>query len=243
VTYLLPAFAGAPDVNRVYHTDALTLLRAMDAGSVDCVVTDPPYGCGTQVSAWRSPELRFDEIVGVDEINNEWIPDAYRVLKEGGAAYVFAKWVNMGDWKLELEKVGFDVRNCIIWDKLQHGTGDLYGSYGPQYEMILFAVKGSHRLRGKRPVDVIRCAKVQPTALTHPYEKPVALLKRLIESSTDKGDLVVDCFAGSGATLDAARDLDRKYLGCDIATEHVALAKRRLAQPYTPQLFSEAQTA
>lgn len=240
--YLTDDWPSAPPmtalVNRVLHTDALSLLAMLPSASVDAVITDPPYGVGKQVSARRSPEFRFDEIVGAYEINNSWIMDAYRALKDGGAIYVFAKWLNMGEWKHELEAVGFDVRNCIIWDKLQHGSGDLFGAYAPQYEMILFAVKGSHKLRGKRPIDIIRYPKVQPTQLTHPYEKPVGLLKRLIESSTDKGDLVIDCFSGSGAALEASRELNRRWIGCDIDKEHAALARRRLAQPFTP-MFAE----
>lgn len=230
---LLSAVAGR---DSVYQMDAVQLLRALPRESVAAVITDPPYGVGTQVSARRLPDERFLEIEGADEINADWLPDAYRVLKPGGALYAFAKWLNMGEWKAEIERVGFDVRNCIIWDKMQHGTGDLSGAYAPQYEMILFASKGGHKLRGKRPIDVIRHPKINPADLIHPYEKPVGLLERLIIASTDEGDLVVDPFCGSGATLQAAYKNQRHYIGGDVEGDYVGIALERLSHGYTPLL-------
>lgn len=229
------------DTNRihadgVYHCEARALFDALPDACVDLVLTDPPYGVGTQVSAWRSPKDRFPEIIGADEVNTNWLYAAYRTLKDGAALYVFAKWLNFSEWKLAVEDAGFSVKNCIIWDKQQHGTGDLHGAYAPQYEMVLFATKGRHLLRCRRP-DVIRHPKVQPTNLIHPYEKPIGLLEKFILASSDKGALVVDCFAGSGSTGSAARNLNRRYLLCDIDLNHVRTARQRLAHPYTIDMF------
>lgn len=211
----------------------------MATESVDLVVTDPPYGCGTQVSARRKPDERFNEIVGAEEIDASWIPDTHRVLKTGGAAYVFAKWVNMGEWKSLLESAGFTVRNCIIWDKLQHGTGDLEGDYAPQYEMILYATKGRHKLRGKHIPNIIRYPKVQPQKLKHPYEKPTGLLEQLIRKSSDTGDLVFDPFAGSGATLRAAQQAGRRFVGSELEAEYTELVRKSLSLDYVMPMFSE----
>ena len=179
MSYLLPEYS-LTRLDTVHHCDALTLLRALPDQSVSLIATDPPYGCGTQVSAWRSPDERFKEIAGVDQINPHWLTEAYRVIAYSGALYCFAKWVNFADWMKYISAAGFTVRNCLVWDKLQHGTGNLSGAYGPQHEFILFATKGIHNLRGKRPVDILRYKKVQPDKLSHPYEKPIDLLKFLI---------------------------------------------------------------
>lgn len=236
---LLPA-QTLSGVNRIHHTYAMRLLTALSTESIDCIVTDPPYGCGTQVSARRKPEDRFKEIVGAEEIDASWIPNAYRVLKTGGAAYVFAKWVNMGEWKALLEQGGFSVRNCIIWDKLQHGTGDLEGDYAPQYEMILYATKGRHKLRGARIPNIIRYPKVQPQNLKHPYEKPVGLLEMLIRKSSDAGGVVLDLFAGSGATLRAAQQSGRKFIGSELEAEYTELIRKSLTLDYVMPMFADA---
>lgn len=234
---LLPAFTGTPEPGNVYHMDALTLLKALPDASVDAVISDPPYGCGTQVSARRSPDERFEEIPGIDEIYLEWIREAHRATKDGGAIYLFAKWVNFGEWMRGLLSAGYIVKNCIVWDKMQHGTGDLNGSYAPQHEFIIFATKGRHLLMGKRMADIIKYPKVQPLALIHPYEKPIGLLEKLMLASTTDNALILDPFAGSGTTLLAARNLNRRFIGGDITLEYVDMARKRLAQPYTVNMF------
>lgn len=224
------------EVNQVFHLDALELLRQLDDASVDLIITDPPYGCG-KVSAWQSTDRRFDEVVGNDEVNSDWLPNAYRVLQRFGAMYVFAKWQNANDWKVEITKAGFHLRNQIVWDKMQTGAGDPDTCYAPEYELILFAVKGRHLLRGNRPSDIIHYPKVPPLSLVHPYEKPIGLLERMILTSSDDGDLVIDPFAGSGTTGVAAIKHGRRFIGGDISPEYVAVANKRRAQPFTPRLF------
>lgn len=74
----------------------------------------------------------------------------------------------------------------------------------------------------------------------HPAMFPEALAERHILTWSNPGDLVIDCFSGSGTTAKMARNNGRRYLGCDIAAEYVELARRRLAMPYTPRLFEDA---
>lgn len=75
------------------------------------------------------------------------------------------------------------------------------------------------------------------TETLHPTEKPVALMEKLIETYTIKDMVIVDCFAGSGSTLIAARNLSRHYVGCDIDPEYVNRSLQRLAEPFTYRMF------
>lgn len=220
--------------------DALTFLRCLPDASVDAVITDPPYGVGSLVSNRRVVSQKFDDIANNNAIDTRWLGGVYRVLKVSGAFYMFATWRNVGAWQRALSVAGFEVVNCIVWDKLAHGTGDLYKSYAPQHEFILFAVKGNHFLRGARPIDIQRFKKVPANRLIHPYEKPVDLLQYLIKKSTDRHGLVVDCFAGSGATLLAAKRTYRHFAGCDIDPHWYGVTCERLAQPFTLPLFADA---
>ncbi len=224
-------------LNRIVHMDALELPQNLPKESVDLIVTDPPYAAGRLVSVRRTPSERFDEIKGNETIQTEWIAEAYRVLKQDTAIYMFATWRNIGDWQRLLADAGFNVKNCIVWDKMNHGLGDLAGGYAFQHEFIVFGSKGRHILRGERPKDIIRMMRLQSDQLIHPYEKPVGLLEWLIRNSSDSGALVVDPFAGSGATAAAARNLDRHYIGCDIDAEYVEAANRRLRKPWQQGLF------
>lgn len=108
--------------------------------------------------------------------------------------------------------------------------GDLKGSFAPRYEAIIFATKGRYELPGKRPDDLIACAKVGNQSLTHPNEKPVALLEQLIEATTIPGALILDPFAGSGSTLAAAAKTGRQYIGIEIDKQYSKLAAARAAE-------------
>ena len=227
----------------VHHADALSLLRGLPGGFADVVITDPPYAAGRLVSSRRSPADRFNEIPGNVTVQRAWMLEAYRALRTDGAIYVFATWRNSETWQGALTAAGFNVKNCIVWDKVVHGLGDLEGGYAFQHEFIIFAVKGRHLLRGSRPKDVIRIPRVPAEQLRHPYQKPTALLERLIMASSDVGDVVIDPFAGSGATGKAAQNTARRYVLCDIKREYVCDARAWLAEAYTLPLFAAQEVA
>ena len=192
--------------NTVITGDSLTVLRDMEADSVDMVITDPPYGIDYQ-SGRKEKASRLAKIANDKAPFIWWIYDAARVVKRGGT-----------------------VKSVIVWDKKAHGMGDLKGSFAPRYEAIIFATKGRYELPGKRPDDLIACAKVGNQSLTHPNEKPVALLEQLIEATTIPGALILDPFAGSGSTLAAAAKTGRQYIGIEIDEQYGKLAAARAAE-------------
>lgn len=118
----------------------------------------------------------------------------------------------------------------MIWKKNNHGTGDLYGNYSEQYEMIIFAAKGNRKLNGSRDSNVLEFDKVASANLVHSCEKPVDLLEYLIKKSSDAGEMVADPFAGSGSTLVAAKNAGRKYWGCELDMENYRIACGRCSQ-------------
>ncbi len=122
---------------------------------------------------------------------------------------------------------GFTVKSVLVWDRMHHGMGDLKGSFAPRYDTCIFAVKGRYTLPGGRPDDVIQCQRVNSAALVHPNEKPVDLMRQLVEVTTRPGAIVFDPFAGSGSTLVAAALTGRQYIGIEISAEHHATAQRR----------------
>lgn len=121
--------------------------------------------------------------------------------------------------------------------------GDLKGSFAPRYEAIIFATKGRYELPGKRPDDLIACAKVGNQSLTHPNEKPVALLEQLIEATTIPGALILDPFAGSGSTLAAAAKTGRQYIGIEISDTKLDNLGRILTGKITIKLTEYAEEA
>ena len=120
-------------------------------------------------------------------------------------------------------------KSFIVWDKQVHGMGDLEHEFGRRWEGVAFYPMGEHKFK-KRPVDVISVQRVLPNKLTHPNEKPIDLIRQLIESQEAKS--VLDPFCGSGSTLVACKELGIDYCGIEISQKYVDLANRRLAQEY-----------
>lgn len=151
--------------------------------------------------------------------------------------YLFTRWDVQNEWIVATQRAGFELKNAIVWDRVVHGMGDLTGAYAPCYDTILFATKGRHVLRGKRPIDIISIPRLHGEALVHPTEKPVPLLEKLILSSSDSGDVVLDPFAGSGTTGMAALRVGRRFVGMEIDSKYHEIASARLHEHKTHEDF------
>jgi DNA modification methylase len=244
--HLLPATTLSGE-NRVHHASALRLLRSLASGSVHLIATDPPYGIGYASSRTTHSDgtpRAYSPSFGKDELDTSWLGEAGRVLADKGALYLCTRWDVIEAWRQAIEAAGLHVVQRIVWDKCHWGMGDLR-YYGSQTEDILFAVKGNHVMRwNKREGNVWRLPNGKPMAsrdgyFDNPTQKPVKLMQRMIERSSDVGDVVLDPFCGSGTTPYAARQLGRRYIAGDISLKQVEIARRRLAEPWTPPLFAE----
>jgi site-specific DNA-methyltransferase (adenine-specific) len=210
--------------------DAVEWLAAMPAGSVDLVITDPPYeslekhraiGTTTRLKQSKSssnpwfrvfPNQRFGELFA----------QIHRVLARNAHFYLFTDPETAFIAKPLAEAAGFKFWKPLIWDKQSIGMGYHYRS---RYEMILFFEKGKRRLHDLGTADILAAPRVRNG---YPAEKPPRLSEVLIEQSTDPGALVVDPFMGSASVGVAALNVGRRFAGNDIADESLALARSRL---------------
>jgi site-specific DNA-methyltransferase (adenine-specific) len=221
---------------RLFLGDCREVLPRLEAGSVDLLVTDPPYGV-----SWRSGlrQLAFERMAGDDGAFplHDALAEALRVLRRGRHVYVFGL-VDVGPLPLTSPAE-------LIWDKGQPGPGDLTSSWARTHERILFATHeisktnredGYGRLAARlRRGSVLRCPRLNADAVTrHPTEKPVSILRELIEASSLLGETVLDPFAGSGSTLVAAKLEGRKAIGVEVEERYCAVAAERLRQQMLP---------
>ncbi len=207
------------------HGDCLQILPTIEAGTIDAIITDPPYGIDYQ-SSWcekKKPKIANDTRPFI------WfLHDAYRVLKDPGCALIFCRWDVQNIFKDAMEAAGLTIKSQVIWDREGHGMGDLTGSFAPQHDVIWFGTKGDYKFPGKRPTSVIRSTRINGEALCHPNEKPVELMADLIASTVPKGGVVLDPFAGSGSTGVAALKIEREFIGIELDRNHYETAYRRL---------------
>ena len=214
---------------KLYQGDCLEIMGGIKDKSVDLIVTDPPYLMNYQ-SNRRKKEDRFDKIKndkGNYMLIQDYLEECHRIMKDNTAIYCFCSWHNIDFFKNEFEKY-FKLKNILVWNKNNHGTGDLKGSYAPKHEFILFGHKGRTLLREKRIADVIDCPKISSNKLTHPTEKPQDLLEIFIKQSSDVGSIIFDGFMGTGSCGIAAKKLNRNFIGIELDEKYFNIAKNRL---------------
>lgn len=215
---------GSAFINQVNCIDWQSGIKQVFDNSIDLVVTDPPYGI-----SYRSNRPKKKHKCMQNDSDLVWLGDLCkelkRVCKTEAHLYVFCSWHNIDVFKQTLAAF-FNVKNILVWEKNNHGSGDLLGDYAPKYEMIIFCSNGSKKLNGGRSSNVIKCSKM-PTD-NHPTEKPTTLLRHLIEKSSNKGDLVLDAFAGSFSTARACKEIGRDFICFEIEPEYCRTAKNLL---------------
>lgn len=209
--------------------NCLDIMPKINSNIVSLVLTDPPYGIN-YISGFRKKEDRFDKILNDNDISKlipEYFKECYRIMEKDGAIYVFCSWHNIDFFKIEFQKY-FKLKNIIVWNKNNHGSGDLKGAYAPKYELVLYGYKNRKTLNGRRVADVLEYDKVPCNKLVHPTEKPLNLLKLFIEKSTNPNDIVFDGFMGSGSCGLACKELDRKFIGIELDDKYFDIACNRL---------------
>ena len=210
-------------------SDCLEGLLQMDENTADLCLIDPPYfNYKTEHRKDKADKLSQSIVQQPRDEQIEVIRQCIRILKPDRAFFVFTNWENI--WWMSQPFLSL-WRNMIIWDKGNWTAGDLKGSFGNQYEIILLGSKGKWEFKGKRESDIWRIARVGTNRI-HPTEKPVELYLKIIESSTNKGDLVIDPYVGSGSSAEAALQLGRNFLGYEIDRTFWERATKRLDSIY-----------
>lgn len=208
--------------SRWLHGSCADLLPALTDGSVRLVLTDPPYGVGFQsnrrVASGKLDALENDATrIAALSTFGAMLDAVAPKLADEAHLLVFAHWKTEFDFRAELEKRGYVVRGSLVWVRENHGSGDLEGAFAPKHERIIHATKGRPAV-SPRVDDVFVFARGRETE--HPTEKPVELLKVLVNSTTGHGDLVIDPFGGVASTLVAAIQTGREWWGCELAEGH-----------------------
>lgn len=221
-----------PFLNEVVCSDWNDAVKQLPDNCIDLVVTDPPYGMKFQ-SNFRN--VRHKSIQNDDNLEwlVGWVKELKRLCKPEAHLYIFCSWHNVDVFKKEVGAL-FDIKNILIWEKNNTGMGDLEGDYAPKYEMILFCSNGSKKLNGGRDANILKAKRTGNE--NHPTEKPVNLIAYLIEKSSQKGEIVLDTFAGSYSTARAAVETGRNFICFEIDADYCTTA-RQLLFGTSPRLF------
>ena len=225
--------------------DCLDVMQDIPDGSVDMVLTDPPYGMNFQSNRSKNGP-RHKKIEGDSAADFRWLQDAFRLLKpDGGGLISFCDWNTSHRWREEIERAGFVIKSQVIWDRLHHGMGDLKGAFAPQHDIVWYATKGRRIFVNGRPKSVIRHKRPSPADdHGHPTCKPVALMEELIRATDDgSGSVVLDPFLGSGTTGVAAANTGRRFIGIEMDADYFTVAQSRIQKAQADAITNKMREA
>lgn len=239
--------------HNVYFEDCVEgMAERLDDDSVDCVITDPPYGFSFGGTDGGDRVAKFDGVEGAGdaELVDAALKEISRVLKPSGHIYLFWSFKDLGEAQEAFSR-HFKHLNTLVWDKGNIGisggriTGDNTGParYAPQYELVIYGVQdldNAKALKDTSPSDLLSYDR--PANPGHPTEKPVPLITHMLNQSTSPGDTILDPFMGSGTTAVAAIQSDRSYVGFEIDAENYRpVIERRIGEAKRQMQSSENQ--
>lgn len=207
-------------MSRFILGESTAVMAGFPSGAIDFILTDPPYMVGFTDRSGRTI---------ANDKNGDWLAPAsremYRVLKDNSLMVSFYGWNRVDLFMQAWKAAGFRVVGHLVFTK-PYASKSAFVGY--QHESAYVLAKGRPPLPQKPLPDVM------PWEYTgnrhHPTEKPVSILRPLIESFTQPGAIVMDPFAGSGSTCVAAEQTGRRWIGIEMLEQYHAAGQRRLAE-------------
>ncbi len=210
----------------LYLGDCLEVMAGLRAGSIDAVVTDPPYFLPAEHYSTRKEWPRsLADLSILEHFFRDVFAECRRVLKPNGAALVFCDGQSFPVFYALSYRL-FDRLSDLVWDKGSIGMGK---GIRRQHELILACLPASFDWQGWTR-SVLPYPPVGSGDRLHPAEKPLALLGHLVRLAVPADGVVLDPFAGSGATGVAAVQQGRRAVLAECEPEYAEIAARRLAQ-------------
>jgi len=204
-------------------TDSDSVAKLMDGKKADMVFTDPPYG--VSASGGRSQTVERDNITKIanDDLRGgelqQFISDALSIMpiKESGSFYVCYDQKTQVEFISAIKENNWNFKRTLIWNKNVFGLSGKKG-YRPKYELIAFGCIGEdYKWFGDNAqADVIDVARPREREGNHPTPKPIELIEIALKNSSEEGNLITDSFLGSGSTMVAAHQLNRKCYGMEL---------------------------
>ncbi len=238
--------------------DCIEAMRTLPTASVDLVFADPPYNLqlggeldrpnGTRVDAVTEEWDKFASFAAYDQFTHAWLVEARRVLKPNGSLWVIGSYHNIFRVGATLQDLGFWILNDIVWRKANPMPNFKGTRFTNAHETLIWASTGENarytfNYRAMKTLNdelQMRSDWVLPVcggserlrngrAKAHPTQKPEALLYRVLLASTNKGDVVLDPFFGTGTTGAVAKRLGRAWIGCEREDAYRDIAMARIA--------------
>ena len=246
--------------NTILLGDSLKIMKTIPSKSVDLIFADPPYNLQLKDTLYRPDQTtveavtqdwdKFNTYKEYDNFTEQWLKESKRILKKGGALWVIGSYHNILRVGTSIQNHGFWILNDIIWHKTNPMPNFRGTRFTNAHETLLWCttsreakytfnyqnlkeLNDGKQMRSDWYIPI--CSgkerlRENNNQRSHPTQKPEALMYRIILSSTNKGDIILDPFLGSGTTAVVAKRLQRNFIGIEQDKEYISLAKKRLKQ-------------
>ena len=246
--------------NTILLGDSLKIMKTIPSKSVDLIFADPPYNLQLKDTLYRPDQTtveavtqdwdKFNTYKEYDNFTEQWLKESKRILKKGGALWVIGSYHNILRVGTSIQNHGFWILNDIIWHKTNPMPNFRGTRFTNAHETLLWCttsreakytfnyqnlkeLNDGKQMRSDWFIPI--CSgkerlRESNNQRSHPTQKPEALMYRIILSSTNKGDIILDPFLGSGTTAVVAKKLQRNFIGIEQDKEYISLAKKRLKQ-------------
>ena len=261
---------GQLPLDQIEQGDCVDVLASWPAESVDLIFADPPYNLQLSQELWRPNQTKvdavedtwdkFDGFTAYDEFTRNWLSACRRVLKKTGTLWVIGTYHNIYRVGAILQDLDFWVLNDVLWIKTNPMPNFRGVRFTNAHETLLWVQKqrGSsytfnhHAMKALNEDKQMRndweipiCSGKERLKLNgkkaHSTQKPEALLYRVLQASSNPGDVVLDPFFGTGTTGAVAKRLHRNWIGIEREPSYVEIARRRIADivpgEYEPDVY------
>lgn len=244
-------------LGQIIPGDCIEAMRSLPSASVDMVFADPPYNLqlggdlsrpdGSHVDAVTDHWDQFDSFAAYDAFSRAWLTEARRVLKPNGSLWVIGSYHNIFRLGAMLQDMGFWILNDIVWRKANPMPNFKGTRFTNAHETLIWASMGEKSkytfnytaMKTLNDELQMRSDWVLPICSgqerlkkgghkVHPTQKPEALLYRVMLATTNKGDVVLDPFFGTGTTGAVAKRLGRQWIGCERESQYRDAALERI---------------
>ena len=260
-------------LNQILDGDCIEAMRGLPSASVDMIFADPPYNLqlggdlsrpdGSHVDAVTDHWDQFDSFAAYDKFSRLWLTEARRVLKPNGSLWVIGSYHNIFRLGAMMQDMGFWILNDVVWRKANPMPNFKGTRFTNAHETLIWASMGekakytfNYRLMKTLNDELqMRSDWVLPICSgqerlkkggtkVHPTQKPEALLYRVMLATTNKGDVVLDPFFGTGTTGAVAKRLGREWIGCEREEiyREAALERIELALPLDESALTTMQS-
>jgi site-specific DNA-methyltransferase (adenine-specific) len=238
------------ELDKIYNTDCLDLLKNIKNESLDLIFADPPYNL-----SHSNFKMKFVKSGGADlntnkgkwdkysdeefeEFTKKWLSESFRVLKKNGSIWVAGTYHNIYLTGYLMKKIGFEILNEVLWHKSDATPNLSCTRFVADHENFIWARKGKGNIfnydlmkkanGGKQMRSLWTRGKTAGGKKIHPTQKPEWLLERVILSTSTPQSIVFDPFIGSGTTAAIAKKFKRRFLGSELDSDFFKKAVQRI---------------